>query len=124
MPWKETCVQDQRLSFVAMFLEDQLSMTDLCREFNISRKTGYELVHAYRMFGLQALMDRSSAPLSHPNATPEALEQRIIFLRTSHPSWGPKKLRASLKQCNPSTAWPAPSTIGDILKRNGLVTKR
>ncbi len=124
MPWKETSVLDQRLQFIATFLSQELSMADLCREFGISRKAGYKLIHKYQALGPDGLLDLSRAPHTHPNATSVAVEQHIIALRADHPTWGPRKLRAALLRTAPETRWPAASTVGQILRRNGLTTPR
>ena len=124
MPWKECSVLDQRLEFVAMFLKEELSIADLCRAFSVSRKTGYKLIHRYEMFGPDGLYDLSRAPHSHPNAVSDEVERAIIALRSLHPTWGPRKLLAYLARTSPEVSWPVASTIGFILKRNGLVVPR
>lgn len=124
MPWKETSVIDERIRFISFVLEGGLSMSDLCREFGISRKTGYKLIHRYREHGLDGLKDMSRAPRNHPNVTPPDIEQAIIRLRGDHPKWGPLKLKDVLERDSPDTNWPVESTIGRILKRNGLISAR
>src|SRR6478609_2797834 len=57
MPWKECSVVEERLRFVARLLDGE-GMTDLCREFGISRKTGYKIFDRYKEHGLEALTDR------------------------------------------------------------------
>ena len=71
MPWKETCVMDERVEFIGMYLRGDFSMLALCREFGISRTTGYKYMGRYREGGIGGLLDRSRAPLRHPNAIPE-----------------------------------------------------
>lgn len=94
MPWKETCVMDERLRFVAAVREKKESMAELCRGFGISRKTGYKLVERYESQGPIALQDRSRARLTHAHAVPEAVQRIILAKREAHPTWGPRKLRA------------------------------
>ena len=112
MPWKATCVMDERLRFVAAVHEKRESISELCRRFGISRKTGYKLLQRYAEEGPSALGDRSRARHSHPNAVPEAMARMILAKREAHPTWGPRKLRASLRRESPDTYWPASSTIG------------
>lgn len=108
-----------------MFIEDlqrgYFSMSELCSQYGISRKTGYKWLNRFDLGGPPALADRSRAPLEQYNQTDEELEDAILEARRAHPSWGPKKIRDFLDGQLPEEAWPAPSTIGDILKRNGLV---
>ncbi len=124
MPWKETSVLDDRLTFIAMYLSKELSMADLCRAFGVSRKTGYKLVERHRLYGPEGLYDLSRAPHSHPNAVAEHVQQLIADLRSAHPTWGPRKLRALLLRDEPQFVVPAASTIGGILRQRGLVTPR
>lgn len=124
MPWKETCVMDERLRFVAAFHEKKESMTELCRRFGISRKTGYKLVERYTKEGPTALVDRSRARHTHTNAVPEAMVRIILAKREAYPTWGPRKLRAALRRESPDTYWPASSTIGALIKEAGLVETR
>lgn len=124
MPWKETCVMNERLKFIGEYLKQERSMSALCREFNISRKTGYKLVHRYTMEGVLGVYDRSRAPHHHPQAVSEDLVAMILSLRNSHPRWGPRKLLAWLRCHRPRTQWPSASTIGRLLARRGRITPR
>jgi putative transposase len=124
MPWRETNVHDLRLAFLTLYLEHKLSMAELCRTFGISRKTGYKFVRRYHTSGPEGLRDLPSVPHHQPHAVPEAIQERIIALRATWPVLGPKKLRATLIEEDPDLPWPAASTIGEILKRAGLVTPR
>lgn len=124
MPWARTDWMSERLKFIATYLEYEVSFTDLCHDFGISRKTGYKWVRRYEAEGASALSERSRAPHDHPNAVAEDLVHAIVALRRKHPRWGPRKLRVVLGRKRPRTALPAASTIGDILKRNGLVRSR
>jgi transposase InsO family protein len=99
-------------------------MAELCRMFEISRKTGYKFVRRYQAYGPAGLCDLPSVPHHQPHAVPQAVQESILALRAAYPSLGPKKLRAHLCREHPETAWPAASTIGEILKRAGLVTPR
>jgi putative transposase len=124
MPWKESTLVDQRKEFIAAFQAQEVSFTALCKYFNISRPTGYKWVVRYLADGEAGLRDESRAPHSQPRLTPEPVQTRILALRAKHPTWGPKKLHSALEQRDPRTAWPAPSTIGELLRREGLTCPR
>jgi transposase InsO family protein len=96
------------------------TMAELCRQYGIARKTGYLWAARYEVEKLDGLRDRSRAPRRHPNQTPDEVEQRILELRREHPRWGPKKLRKTLSDRDHEVTWPAQSTIGALLKREGL----
>ena len=126
MPWKETRVQDQRTQFVAAWLTDDTNFAELCREFGISRKTGYKWRERYEAAGPPGLGERTSAPHRRANATPLALEDAILELRREHNAWGPRLLRSRLllldeaKPVEERTAWPSVRTFAAILGRHGL----
>lgn len=120
MPWQETCPVDERLRFVREHRRQELSMSELCRAFGISRRTGYKWLARFEERGRGGLLDVSRAPATHPNATPVELEELILELRQMHRTWGPRKLRAWLQSRFPERSWPVTSTFGDILRRHGL----
>ena len=124
MPWKETCPMNERMEFIGLYRRDEWSMAELCREFGISRKTGYKWVERYRRHGVAGLVDYPRAPRRHPNAVPVEIEKKIVAFRRIHHHWGPDKLRTRLRRLHPRTYWPAVSTFGEILKRHGLVVPR
>jgi putative transposase len=121
MPWKETCPMDQRRAFVAHALRDAQTMTALCRAYGISRKTGYAVLARYRAAGESGLGPRSRAPHHSPQALVPAVQAAVLAVRTAHPSWGPRKLRAWLQRQQPAAPWPAASSIGVLLQRRGLI---
>jgi transposase InsO family protein len=123
MPWKETCVMDERVRFIGRYLDGEKT-TDLIREFGISRKTAYKFIERYEKYGLYGLSSRSRRPLFSPNKTADEVEDKILELKKIQPSWGPKKLKAKLEGKNPGIVFPAASTIGSILDKHGLVQKR
>jgi len=124
MPWSETCPMDERARFVLEALEGWSSMRALCEKYGVSRRVGYKWLDRYKEGGLAALADRRRAPRKQAQATPPELVARIVALRQERPTWGPRKLRGRLERLDPATSWPAPSTIGAILCREGLVSKR
>jgi putative transposase len=85
---------DERLRFVARFLEGE-KMAVLCREFDISRKTGYKIVARYKDTGLEGLTDRSRRPYRQGCQLPAAVEALVLQLKREYPSWGAPKLRGS-----------------------------
>jgi putative transposase len=124
MPWKETCPMDEQMQFVADYLKDHWPVAQLCRQYGISRKTGYKWIDRYETEGWPGVREHSRAPHTCPHRTPVALQERVVQLRRQHPHWGPRKLLHRLAMLEPRTAWPAPSTAGEILKRHGLVATR
>jgi putative transposase len=124
MPWKASSVMDERMRFVLEHERGLYTMTDLCEIYDIARETGYYWLRRYQQGGLEALQDRDRAPERHPNQTPERIEEAVLQLRRAHMSWGPRKLKRVLERETPQTPWPAASTIGAMLSREGLVVAR
>lgn len=121
MPWKEQTKVEERMRFVARLLEGE-EMSSLCREFGISRKTGYKIFDRYKECGLEALTDRSRRPWRYGNQLPFQVETLIVQLKKEKPHWGARKLRELLVRRLPSELKvPAVSTIHAVLDRNGLV---
>jgi transposase InsO family protein len=114
---------DERLRFVARLLEGE-AMTDVCREFGISRKTGYKILARYRDEGSAALSDRSRRPVRYANQLPPQIEGLIVSLKRGKPHWGARKIRELLVRRLPGDLRvPAQSTIHAVLDRNGLVAR-
>ncbi len=124
MPWKETCPMNERMKFIVDYLKEEWSLAALCQYYGISRKTGYKWLTRYQEEGQIGLADHSRAPKRHPNAVPETIKEQLVAFRSKHPHWGPRKLVHRLAQIQPDTHWPAPSTVGTILKRRGLTAPR
>ena len=97
MPWKESSVMEERLRFVARLMEGE-QMSHLCREFGISRKTGYKIFDRYKEHGFEALSDRSRRPVRYANQLPAQIETLIITLKREKPHWGARKIREFLVQ--------------------------
>ena len=124
MPWKECSAVEERLRFIARRLEGE-SMTDLCREFGISRKTGYKIFDRYKDHGLEALSDRSRRPVRYANQLPGQLKTAIVQAKRDKPHWGARKIRELLVRRLPGDVRvPAKSTIHAVLDRNGLVSRQ
>ncbi len=114
---------DERLRFVARLLDGE-KMAPLCREFDISRKTGYKLFDRYKDSGLEGLTDRSRRPYRQANQLPMQIEKLIVRLKKEKPSWGAPKIRERLRRRYPDVHTPAISTVHAVLDRHGLVKRR
>ena len=116
---------DQRVAFMADWLRDEWTMTELAARYGISRKTAYKWVDRYEADPEHGLAERSRAPQVHGRAMADD-DARRRFWRCggAHPHWGPKKLRAVLASGSRTRAWPAASTMGDLLRREGLSQPR
>src|SRR5215831_17999759 len=123
MPWKEICPMNEKVSFIANCSEEE-NFSALCKRYGISRKTGYKWVDRYNELGVDGLKDRPPISLIVPHRTAEEVVDAVIKARKEHPTWGPKKLRVLLATEHPQKGWPAPSTIGELLKRYGLIRPR
>ena len=114
---------EERLRFVARLLDGE-AMTDLCREFGISRKTGYKIFDRYKEHGLEALTDRSRRPVRYANQLPAQIESLIVSLKRDKPHWGARKIRELLvRRLAGDVRVPAKSTIHAVLDRHGLVKR-
>jgi transposase InsO family protein len=121
MPWKECSVMDERLRFVARLLDGE-AMTEMCREFGISRKTGYKIFDRYKEHGLEALSDRSRRPVRYANQLPDQIESLILACKRDKPHWGARKIRELLvRRLDGDFRVPAKSTVHAVLCRHGLV---
>lgn len=126
MPWKEVRPLDQKVELVEAHASGLYTVSELCERLGVSRKTAYKWIERYALLGLAGLVERSRAPHACPHHTPRYIEEAFIALRRRHRLWGPKKLLVVLAQEQPMMAerLPAASTVGDILKRAGLVERR
>ncbi len=124
MPWKESSVVEERLCFVGRLLDGE-SMTDMCEQFGISRKTGYKIFNRYKEHGLEALSDRSRRPVRYANQLPQPIESLIVTLKRDKPHWGARKIRELLiRRLDGDVRIPAKSTIHAVLDRHGLVRRK
>jgi transposase InsO family protein len=123
MPWKASSVMEERLRFVARLLDGE-GMSDVCRSFGISRKTGYKIFNRYKEHGLEALCDRSRRPVRYANQLPEPIERLIVRLKKEKPHWGARKIRELLvRRLAGDVRIPAKSTVHAVLDRHGLVKR-
>jgi putative transposase len=114
---------DERLKFIARLLDGD-KMAELCREFGVSRKTGYKILNRYNSCGLQGLTDRSRRPYRQANQLPVQIETLIVRLKQDKPNWGAPKIRERLARLYPDVHTPAISTVHAVLDRHGLVKRR
>jgi transposase InsO family protein len=115
---------DERLRFIAACLEDGETMSALCRQFGISRKTGYRWLGRYEVEGLAGLRDRSRAPHTNSRALADAVVGEVLAVRQRHPTWGPRKVKVWLEDDQGSRSWPPASSIGNLFDRAGLTRPR
>ncbi len=114
----------ERLRFIDSLESGLYTMTELCARYGISRKAGYEWSDRYVQEGVEGLANRSRAPKRCPHQMPREIREALLALRRKHPRWGPRKLLGYLKPRKPEWCLPAPSTVGDLLRREGLVKPR
>jgi len=115
---------DQKVKMIGDWLSEEYTNTQLSKMYEVSRKTIYKWTGRYDTEGPAGLDERSRAPKSHPNATPLKVAREIVAAKLRHERWGPKKVLVWLEEHHPGELWPAASTIGEILKREGLVRSR
>jgi transposase InsO family protein len=115
---------DQKTQFIADYLREVLSVTELCDLYGISRKTAYKIIDRYLRQGPAGLEERSRRPHNSPNHTPQEIEQALLEARRRHPSWGGKKLLTIVHRRHPRWDLPHRSTVCEILSRNGMVPKK
>ncbi len=118
MPWERKTVMEQREAFVEAVLRREKSVTSLCQEFGISRKTGYKWLNRAALG--QQLSDESRCPHRQPSKTAGDIEAMILTVRAAYPSWGGKSIRAALEAAGVK-GLPSVKTCSNILKRNGCI---
>jgi len=120
----ETCAVTERMRMVLEWAKGQLNKTELAEFFGVSRPTVDKWLGRYQRLGLDGMKDLSKAPSRHPNQIPLEICRRVMAFKHLHKNWGPRKLRAGLIRADGLACWPASSTIGDILRREGLSGRR
>lgn len=124
MPWRETGPMEERLGLVMDVLEGRFTVTEACQRRNVSRKSAYKYLARFQAEGLSGLEERSRRPHASPIATSEEVRELLIATKEARRHWGPKKLVVYLAKRHPRLVFPAPSTVGTILKAVGLVQSR
>jgi transposase InsO family protein len=120
MPWREVTVVHQREEFVRLASQEGANVSELCRRFEISRKTGYKWLGRWSSDGLAGLQDQSVRPRNSPGKTAAAIEAKVLQTRQAHPAWGARKIAHVLQRDHGLTL--AVSTVNTILKRHGCIT--
>ena len=118
MPWETKTVMEEREAFVLAAERGEKSISALCREFGISRKTGYKWLN--RAKEGQQLCDQSRCPHRQPSKTARDTEELILEMRTAHPAWGGKKIKSVLEAAG-YNGIPSAKTCGNILRRYGMI---
>jgi len=121
MPWKETTTMEQKIEFICEWRTGKYTITELCKNFEISRPTAYKLISRFENQGFEGLKEQSRAPGKHPNATNENIVESILKLKKKYKLWGAKKIRELLFKEFPEQDVPSVITVHNILKKNGLV---
>jgi transposase len=114
MPWEGVTIMDQRVRFISEYLDGYFSVAEICRQFNISRKTGYKWLTRYEQYGALGLEDRKRKPTRCPHKTESRIVNSIKYHRMKHPTWGPKKLLAILEKQHQD--WDNPGREGSDQK--------
>lgn len=120
MVWKESDRMSLRREFVILASSEGASMSALCRQFGVSRKTGYKWLSRFREHGETGLADRSRRPKKFRTPTAGKVEQRVLAIRDEHPTWGGRKIRKRLQVLGEKRL-PAASTVTEILRRHGRI---
>jgi len=121
MPWETKSMITEKEKFIAFYEMDFMSMSELCRRFGISRRTGYNILEAYKLHGVEAINGLSKAHQSHPLKTPKEVEDDILKFRGLHETWGAKKIRELMLDDWEADSVPSVTTVYSILKKHGLV---
>jgi transposase InsO family protein len=124
MPWQETDVMDQRTEFVLRVIQERESFGEVCREYGISRKTGYKWKQRFLSSGVSGLHDESRRPKTSPTGLSETMVCQIVKLKRAHPGWGARKLRAVLARTGSPSDLPSESSFKRVLEKAGLVEHR
>jgi putative transposase len=124
MPWQKVMPVDLRLEFSRAYASGLFTMTELCDQYAISRKTGYKWFDRYEAEGRGGLTDRSRRPRHMPRRTDPRVVEHLCAARRRHPTWSARKLIVVLRRQYPELPWPARSTGCALLKAHGLVRAR
>jgi len=121
MPWKETTAMNQKIEFVCEWRTGKFTITELCKNFGISRTTAYKIIDRFEKSGYEGLRELSRTPRKHPNETKDYIVKAILELKAKYPRWGAKKIEKLLFKGFLEEDIPSYITIHNILKKNGLV---
>lgn len=121
MSWQERDTVSLRKEFILQALQEDSNITNLCRRYGVSRKTGYKWIQRYRSG--EDLTDQSRRPKNSKVFTEPKTIEGILKIRSAHPSWGARKIQAVLRR-EKITPLPAASTIHKLLQQHGCITDR
>ena len=121
MAWKESDRVSERLDFVKLASVEGANISEICRRFGVSRKTGYKWLLRWKKEGPDGLVDRSRRPSRSPSRTSEKVEEQVLSIRQEHPAWGSRKIRRRLELLKCRSV-PSVSTITSILHRHGCIS--
>lgn len=124
MAWEKCNVEQQRLLMVNEFLLNNDSVTNICKKYNISRKTGYKWYERYLQDGEEGLKDIPKSPNNHHTLYSKEIFDTSIDLKLKHRKWGPKKILVKLEELHPHKDWPSPTRLYEVFKEHHLVTKK
>lgn len=124
MPWRNTTIMDEKYFFINEYLAHRYTITELCKQFGISRTLGYKYIERYNKMGFKGLEELSRKPKSSPTKTPSKIVKDIVSLRKKHPRYGADKIKAILEREKPHILWPSQTTIHTILKNEGHIPDR
>ena len=124
MPWKIMNAMNQKIQLIADWQSQDFNVTDLSKKYDVSRPTVYKWITRYEIDGIDGLKDLDRTPKNCPKATPEYIVDLIVTQKLKNRKRGPKKIKQQLEIKYPNTNFPAVSTIGDVLKKHGLVKRR
>lgn len=124
MPWKETEPMTEKERFVTLAQTGRFTITELCADFGISRKTGHKYLVRHEAEGRGGLKERSRRPRNSPAGTPEEVAKLVLRERRKHPTWGAKKIHDLLLRVHGMEERPHVNTVGNILSSHGLTKKR
>ena len=123
MPWKETLKMNQKIQFAQEALHTS-NFLALCKEYGISRKTGYKWRARYEEHGAAGMHDQSRRPQSHSSSLSEDVTCEIILLKNAHSKWGPAKIRELYRRKHCEKELPSESSFKRVLNKAGLTKKR
>ena len=124
MTWREIKVEEQRLLFIKAYTGNKFNLSDLCKQFEISRTCGYKWIKRYKDEDFEGLKDRSKVPLNSPFSTSSEQINEILSIKYTWPKWGPKKVLGYLHHNTENIKWPSLTTVENILKKHGVVERR
>lgn len=124
MPWKNAEAKQQRWRFIEEWSRRKSSLGELCRRWEISRKTAYKWLERFEERGRSGLGDRSRAAHTVHNRPDECWLQRVKRWRRGNPSWGAPKLHQVLARRFGSEGLPSEAAISRWLQHWGMSRKR